>query len=288
MLPIHREKNIILHSPHDEKAFGLDAYFLANHQPKPVVIFIHGFNGFKDWGHFNLVAEYFAASGFTFITFNLSHNGTTIERPTEFVDLHAYGNDFFSTDLDDIGVVIDFLFSDQCPFSLELDLSNLSLIGHSRGGALAILKAGEDKRIRSIATWASIKSTLHFWIPLHVEEVERNGVVYVKNGRTQQKLPLYKSYYEDAIFNQDRLNVADKIKQLDIPILLAHGDADTSIPVQFAHDLQSWQPRAEKFIVSDANHTFGGKHPYDSDQLPEATQILAEKTVDFFQKTFQA
>ena len=32
---------------------------LPSGQPKPVVVFVHGFKGFKDWGHFNVLADYF-------------------------------------------------------------------------------------------------------------------------------------------------------------------------------------------------------------------------------------
>ena len=52
----------------------------------PVLIFLHGFKGFKDWGHFPMVAEYLARSGFAVLRFNFSHNGTSPDRLTDFVD----------------------------------------------------------------------------------------------------------------------------------------------------------------------------------------------------------
>ena len=283
-IPIHKNLNILLHSQHDNIPFGLDAFYLKDDLPKPVILFIHGFNGFKDWGHFNLIANYAAQQGFTFVKFNLSHNGTTPDRPTEFVDLKAYGTDHFSTDLDDIGLVINYLYSKDCPFSKQMDLSRIFLIGHSRGGALVMLKAGEDDRIKGIATWASIVSTMHFWTPEHIEKVTKHGVVYITNGRTKQKLPLYKSYYEDAVFNGDRLNVEEKLKRLNIPVLVTHGNADPSIPVQFADQLENWKPDVEKFIIEGANHTFGSYHPYDQEKLPEHAHVLLDKTLNFFKQ----
>ncbi|NJL14124.1 MAG: hypothetical protein HC913_14705 [Microscillaceae bacterium] len=109
MSDIHIVRNHLLTSRHDAKPFGVDWFFKPDGQAKPLVVFVHGFNAFKDWGHFNLVAEAFAQAGFFFVKFNLSHNGTSPEHPTEFVDLEAYGNDKFSTDLDDIGLVLDFI-----------------------------------------------------------------------------------------------------------------------------------------------------------------------------------
>lgn len=287
MVPIARKKNITLTSRHEDKSFGLDAHFIANKSPKPVLLFVHGFNGFKDWGAFDLVADFFAENAFTFVKMNLSHNGTTVERPTEIVDLHAYGNDLFSTDLDDMGLVINYLHSRDCAFASELDLDNLFLIGHSRGGAVVILKAGEDERVKGIATWASIKSTMHFWIPERVAEVEEKGVIYVQNGRTGQKLPLYLPYYEDIVFNPKRLDVEQKIKDLAIPILIAHGSTDPSVSVEAAESLKSWQENAELLLIEGASHTFGAKHPFEGETMPAHLQQLTKETLAFFQKAIK-
>ena len=56
----------------------------------PLILFVHGFKGFKDWGTHNLVAKFFAENGFSFLKFNFSHNGTTPEHPIDFVDLGAF------------------------------------------------------------------------------------------------------------------------------------------------------------------------------------------------------
>lgn len=283
-MEITREKDIILESLHNEKKFTLDAHYLQNNQSKPVIVFIHGFNAYKDWGHFNLIADAFAKEGFMFVKFNLSHNGTTLARPTDFVDLEAYGNDKFSTDLDDIGVVLDYLHSGNTSFSSEMDLQHLYLVGHSRGGALTMLKAGEDTRVKKIATWSSIKSTLHFWIPEHVEEVTKNGVIYVPNKRTKQKLPLYYAYYEDVLLNPERLDVEKAMKGLKIPTMIAHGDADESVPFAFLKKLHTWNPNAYKVVIEGAGHSFGAYEPYDKAVLPEHAALLIEETVQFFKK----
>ena len=62
---ISRNRNIILQSKHG-RPFLADVYYTANADKKPVVIFNHGFKGFKDWGPFNLVAEKFAQAGLWF------------------------------------------------------------------------------------------------------------------------------------------------------------------------------------------------------------------------------
>ena len=60
------------------RAFEADATYRATSQLKPVVVFVHGFKGFKDWGHFPLLADFFAGQGFVFVKLNLSHNGIVV------------------------------------------------------------------------------------------------------------------------------------------------------------------------------------------------------------------
>ena len=75
------------------------------------VIFMHGFKGYKDWGAFNLVAKEFAKKGFLFIKFNFSFNGTTVEKPCDFSDLEAFGNNNFTRELTDLDRVLDYLIN---------------------------------------------------------------------------------------------------------------------------------------------------------------------------------
>lgn len=52
----------------------------------PVIIFLHGFKGFKDWGPFPDVCEELARAGFGVVAMNFSLNGIGDER-TEFTEL---------------------------------------------------------------------------------------------------------------------------------------------------------------------------------------------------------
>src|SRR6187551_3619604 len=69
----------------------VDLFFEDDPGKKTIVIYSHGFNGFKDWGNFDMVAERFAAAGFIFVKFNFSHNGTSVQQPSAFENLQAFG-----------------------------------------------------------------------------------------------------------------------------------------------------------------------------------------------------
>jgi hypothetical protein len=44
-------------------------------EPRPAVLILHGFKGFKDWGMFPPFAERLARAGFTAVSFNVSGSG---------------------------------------------------------------------------------------------------------------------------------------------------------------------------------------------------------------------
>lgn len=265
-----------------EKPILLDCFYNNNGQPKAIVIFAHGFKGFKDWGHFNFMAEQFAEAGIVFIKFNFSHNGTTPEDPLNFVDLEAFGNNNFIIELDDFKNVIDWSLSDAT-IQNEIDKNKLYLLGHSRGGGITILKAGEDKRVKKIATWASVSDLINRNKLRTIETWQRNGVVYAKNARTKQDMPLYYQFYENQQANKERLNINHAVKRLHIPFLIVHGTADEAVHFKDAEDLKRSSKHAELLAIEDGDHTFGAKHPFTG-ALPQISMQVIEDTISFFLK----
>ncbi|QNF31433.1 alpha/beta fold hydrolase [Adhaeribacter swui] len=271
-------------TPKHGRAFGADARFIKNQQAKPVVIFVHGFKGFKDWGHFNLLADYFANQGFVFIKLNLSHNGTTLNGE-DLTDMEAFGRNNFSIELDDLGILIDYLF--HSPAALpqdEMDLNKLYLIGHSRGGGLVILKTAEEPRIKAVAGWAPVSDMTMRWPEQLITDWQKNGVHYIYNSRINQQMPLYYQLVEDFRANQARLDIPSVVARLQQPLLILHAEDDETLPVSMAYELKANQPKAEVVILPEGGHTFGGKHPYPELTLPASTQFVADQTIAFFRK----
>ena len=56
------------------KPILVDFFYKKESKKMPIIIFCHGYKGFKDWGAWNLVGEEFANKNFFFIKFNFSHN----------------------------------------------------------------------------------------------------------------------------------------------------------------------------------------------------------------------
>ncbi|MCK5207063.1 MAG: alpha/beta hydrolase [Cyclobacteriaceae bacterium] len=277
--------DITLTSKHGNRKFQADARFITDGQPKPVIIFNHGFKGFKDWGPFNIVADKFAVAGFVFIKMNFSHNGVTLDNPNEFVDLEAFAKNNFCIELDDTGVLIDYLFSDASAIpGHEMDLDELYLMGHSRGGASAILKANGDNRIKKLVTWAAVNNLEAWHSKEELDYWRKNGRIYIHNGRTNQEMPLDFQLVENFIKNNDRLHVPDAVKNMSIPMLSIHGSDDPTVPVSVVKEIKEWNPQAEIKIINGAQHTFGGGHPFEGMELPADLKRVVEITLSFFRK----
>lgn len=277
-------KNIVLEGRHS-KPIVTDVFYKENQQQKPVVVFCHGYKGFKDWGAWNLMAEAFANAGFFFIKFNFSHNGGTVENLMDFPDLNAFGNNNYTKELDDLEMVIDWISTNE-NYKNEADINSISLIGHSRGGGIVLIKAEEDNRIKNVITLAGVadygkrSSTIG-----DLEQWKKDGVKYVLNGRTKQQMPHFYQFYEDFKQNEIRLTIKRAVENLQIPQLIIHGDKDTSILIDEAYLQHQWNSKSELKIIENANHVFNTSHPWKQKTLSLALKKVVDVCIKFIQKS---
>jgi dienelactone hydrolase len=242
----------------------------------PLVIFVHGFKGFKDWGTHDLVADYFVENGFRYLKFNFSHNGTTIEHPTDFVDLGAFGDNTFSKEFEDLDKVITFAFSESFPAS-----EKVSLIGHSRGGGTCVIQAAKDERVDKLVTWAAISDFSSLWKKEQEDEWREKGVIYTYNVRTKQNTPLKIDLLNDLEKHANGYNILKCATKIDKPWLLLHGDADQNVALEDADKLLNNNSKASLKVIKGADHVFGAQHPYSENDLPKPLLEVVEKSVAF-------
>lgn len=273
-------KNIAIQSKH-QKPILIDVFYLDNDFRKPIVVFCHGYKGFKDWGAWNIMAKQFAEAGFCFIKFNFSHNGGTPEQPIDFPDLEAFGNNNYSIELDDLDCVLNWIYV-SLDLKTRVNFDDITLIGHSRGGGIATIKSEEDSRIKKLITLASVSDFKARFNEGSKEFMEwkDKGIKYVLNGRTHQQMPHYFQFYEDFINNEKRLTIKRAASNLNIPHLIVHGSNDTSVLVDEAKALHKWNPNSKLTIIENANHVFEVSHPWEKDTLPlefkEAIQVMID------------
>jgi len=273
-------KNRSIKGEHN-KPILLDVCYKKNNTKKPLVIFCHGYKGYKDWGAFDLMSDNFIGNDLFLVKFNFSHNGGTVENPIDFPDLEAFGENNYSKEQDDLNSVLDWVLS-VSEFNEELDKNNITLIGHSRGGGAVILKAAYDTRITKLVTWASVSDyKLRFPDGQILEHWKKEGVAYIENARTLQQMPHYIQFYEDFVKNEEKLTIKTAAQQLQIPHLIVHGTEDATVPLAEAKSIRNWSEKSSLFIVEGGDHGFGAKQPWGSSELPvDFAEVLVE-TIDF-------
>lgn len=261
-----------------------DLYFLESiPSPTPVILFLHGFKGFKDWGTFPEVCRQIAAKGFAVVAMNFSLNGIG-ENKMELDRLDLFARETFSQDLDDVGNVIEAINKQEITAdSIKLDAQNIGILGHSRGGHVAVAAAAEFE-MECLVTWSAVDDYNARWSEQMINDWKTRGVTEVKNGRTGQIMPLKKIVYDDALENADRIIALNRVGELEIPALFIHGEEDEAVDsVNSKHLYESCSSDEREFmLIPDAGHTYGGSHPFRSDELPKPLQEALTKTIKWF------
>ena len=266
------------HIPGSEnKAIHIDYILNDQVENAPMIIFVHGFKGFKDWGTHHLVADFFANNGFSFLKFNFSHNGMSKEGIDTFDDLESFGHNTFSKELKDLDEVITYAKS-GASFPSP---TKIFLIGHSMGGGISILQTFEDRRVDKLVTWASISNFRGLWNSDQEKSWKKNGVIYMDNSRTNQQMPLYSVILEDLEKNTEKLDILNAARSLTQPWLIVQGEIDTTIKLEQAQLLQRQHPDSWLIIVENADHVFNARHPWSSDELPLELKKACDTTLSF-------
>ncbi len=107
-----------------------DIDFDAPPKARALVVLVHGFQGFKDWGFFPWLSEYLCASGCVSARFTVT--GETYEAQVR--NVVAAAGDAVS----------------------RFRGLPLFLLGHSLGGAISLIAAREIEALAGVITWSAI------------------------------------------------------------------------------------------------------------------------------------
>lgn len=250
----------------------------------PVILFVHGFKGFKDWGAFPDLNEELARSGFAVVAFNLSLNGVGAGM-TEFDEPELFRRETFSQDLADIGSVIEAIKNKEIQSDKAvLDTDRIGILGHSRGGHTAIVAAAEYSEIQCLVTWSAVADYNKRWSDEMIKDWKSKGYTEIKNSRTGQVLPIDKIVYDDAVENADRVIAINRVKELYIPSMFIAGKSDETVPYSESEKLFRASPSSDKEIrlIDNAGHTFQISHPFTEEEFPPEFNEAMDLTEGWF------
>jgi pimeloyl-ACP methyl ester carboxylesterase len=200
---------------------------------KNLVLLGHGVTGNKDRPFLVTLAEGLAAAGINTLRFSFAGNGASGGQFTDAI---------ISKEVADLGSVLDAYAG-----------WNVGYIGHSMGGAVGVLRASQDARIRLLVSLAGMVRTAAF---------AQREFGMVKPGAgfmwDDEKCPLSQAYMDDLAAIGTVLDAAPKIK---VPWLLVHGTEDDVVPIQDSKDILIRAGNDVKFVaLQGSNHVFAGEH----------------------------
>lgn len=255
------QKNIFKFKTSKSNILNVDFFYHNPSEKKPLIILVHGFKGFKDWGFFPYTTEYLFKKGFNLLKFNFSHNGVG-QSLTEFDELDKFEKNTISLELEELNEIVN--ASVEGYFN-NIKPTSIGLLGHSRGAAVSTLIASNNANINSLCTWASI-CKFDRYTERQKNEWKEKGVIEVLNTRTNQIMRMSLDLLIDIEQNKDdKLNIEKAVKRLNIPFLIIHGEQDLTVPVKEAEQLYEWSnknlTKLEK--IEATGHTFDIVHPFN-------------------------
>jgi len=148
-------------------------------------------------------------------------------------------------------------------YALGLDIvdpTRVTLLGHSLGGAVALLTAARDRRVKSLILWATVGYPFNDILRIvgrktYDEAVTKGAADYLGYS--------LKPAFFDALLGHQPFQETQKFAG---DVLLVHGTGDDTIPVDYTFLLEKtfWlrgEGRCEKVIIFQADHTFSnGEH----------------------------
>jgi uncharacterized protein len=247
----------------------------------PVVIVCHGFKGFKDFAFFPYTSQKLCERGFAVVTMNFSGNGIG-DDPVTFTELDKFAQNTIGQELDDVEAVLEGISTGGL-LGASGDSQRVGIMGHSRGGCTAIIKASLDSHLKCLVTWAS-PAAVGGYSETVLRQWKEQGRYNFVNARTKQDMFVNYAYVEDIQANRDRYSLDLAVSRLAIPYLIVHGTNDESVSLEAARRLHGYAKpgQAELALVEGGTHTFGTKHPFES-STPALEQAI-DSTAAWFQE----
>lgn len=245
---------------------------------KPLVIFCHGFKGFKDWGGWQFAMDKICQNGFFVIAMNFSQNGIGPDLQN-FTALDKFSVNTIGKEMDDIALLLESIelgeeFPELAPGSRK------GLIGHSRGGGTSILFSAFREGIDALVSWASV-SNFDNYIN-QKDDWRARGYIEQENKRTGQMMRMNIDFLNDLEANPLERNILVAESRLEIPHLIIHGDQDDAVSLEHAEALYNSADKTKTKIeiLNGASHTFGTAHPFEGSN-PHFDKLI-ELTINWF------
>jgi pimeloyl-ACP methyl ester carboxylesterase len=249
--------------------------------PRAVIIIVHGFKGYKDYGLFPWLATRLCESGHIVHRINLSHSGMS-HGHGDFNDA-VFVRDTWSRGVEDITLLLQAIDRGV----LAGQDSGAVLLGHSRGGATCLLAAGRHRDEEAYgrlvgAVSLSSPACLGRMPDESAELLLTKGSLPTPSSRTGQTLHVGACWLQEQLDDPAGHDLLAQVAKVRLPVGLLHGGDDPTVPAKDAVTIaQANPPRVRVHIVDEGDHVFNTPNPFDpngdpSPQVAEAAGVIGE------------
>ncbi|MDF2836212.1 MAG: hypothetical protein K0Q63_1852 [Paenibacillus sp.] len=212
----------------------------------PAIVICHGFIGSRVGVDrlFVKAARALAARGSYVLRFDYGGCGESTG------DYGALG---FDSMIDQTRTAIDYVHGMDC-----VDPARIALLGHSLGGAVALMTAVKDKRVKRLVMWSAVGYPFNDIVRI----VGRHGYdEAVKKGGTDHAGYALQPVFFESLMQHQPFQSATRFGG---QVLLVHGTSDDLIPVDYSFLYQKvfWtrsEGLCDKEIIFQAGHTYSSK-----------------------------
>ncbi len=255
-----------------------------NQKPLAIIVMVHGFLGYKDYGFFPYFARSFADAGFAVHRFNLGHSGMTNEIDT-FARPDLFEHDSWNHQVTDVKAVMAAVRQGELSNCTDQnnDCSNVPIVlwGHSRGGVTALLTAGRLFRDCGDSTpdLAGVMTIAAPSFTNRMTQVEQNAVLdagyaEVTSGRTGQSLRIDAQWLTEQIDQPEDHDLLSLVAYIHTPMLITHGKDDPTVPATCVNEIAAAAVNAttpvQTLLAAGGNHVLNTVNPMPPDSEPSA------------------
>ena len=241
----HGALNWTEHGSHQKKAKGC-------------VLMVHGYKGFRQWGLWRGVAEQWASEGWDVYRMDFSHNGHVEPFASDCLDEEAWSQNRYHYEVEEVSFALQ---------KLAATGNSVMVMGHSRGGGMAILGGRmfqqQGGKLAGCVLWSPVSDLFaRFPSGADLKSWQDSDRLEVKNGRTGQIMVHPFAFYREAIQRKSSLNIQEATAELDCPILVIHGEEDSAVHWSEGKSVSMWSAQGSFKLIEGANHVFGMAHPW--------------------------
>lgn len=208
----------------------LDVAFHPAEKFDRLVILGHGVTGNKDRPLLIAIAEGLAARGWPCLRISFSGNGASQGR---------FEDATITKEIADLQAVLDAI----------PETTRVAYAGHSMGGAVGVLTAVRDERVRVLITLAGMVFTKEFCEREFGDVTPGEGCMW-----DEETCPLSQAYVDDLHLHESTLDAA---AAMQVPWLLLHGTADDLVYSRDSEAAYEAAPQPKKLVIIDgAGHSF--------------------------------